>query len=293
MLGLTLAGVLAIALALPVSDSSRNQIIALIGLVISGIFAFSSSTIFANLMAGIMLRLTKPFRTGDFINVGEHFGRVADRGLLDTEIQTANRELVAIPNTFMITNPVSVTRSSGTIVSATLSLGYDVHHAKVESLLLAATEECGLSESFVQIMELGNYAITYKASGMLTEVKSLLTARSNLYRCVLDTLHENGVEIMSPAFMNQRRLPDDSRIIPAKAKKEPSESVPVAENVVFDKAEEAEQVEKVKQQLMDKIQEGKKDLENASEEDKERIEGMIKECREQLKNIEKTDTESS
>jgi len=45
MLGLTLAGVLAIALALPVSESSRNQIIGLIGLVISGIFAFSSSSV--------------------------------------------------------------------------------------------------------------------------------------------------------------------------------------------------------------------------------------------------------
>ena len=287
MLGLTLAGVVAIALTLPVSESSRNQIIGLIGLLISGIFAFSSSTIFANLMAGIMLRVTKPFRTGDFISVGEYFGRVVERGLLDTEIQTENRELVALPNTYMITNPISVVRSSGAIVSTTLSLGYDIHHSRVESLLLEASQKCGLEEPFVQVLELGNYSITYKVSGMLTDVKNYLTARSNLCRHVIDTLHGNRIEIMSPAFMNQRRLPEDLKIIPAQTEKEPIKEVSVAEEVVFDKAEKAEQIEKEKQQLLDIIQECKRNIEEASEEDKKQIQEIIKECREQLKTIEK------
>ena len=219
MLGLTFAGIIAIALTLPVNESSLNQILALLGLVISGIIAFSSSTIFANLMAGLMLRVTKPFRTGDFIDVGEYFGRVVERGLLDTEIQTENRELVAIPNTFMITNPISVTHGSGAIVSSTLSLGYDIHHSIVDSLLLDAAKECGLEDPFVQVIELGNYSITYKVSGKLADVKSLLTARSNLCRYVLDSVHGAGIEIISPAFMNQRRFPDELKIIPAQSKR--------------------------------------------------------------------------
>ncbi len=214
MLGLTLACIVGIALALPLGESSRNQLIGLVGLIISGVFAFSSSTIFANLMAGIMLRVTRPFRTGDYVSVGSYFGRVAERGLLDTELQTESRELIAFPNTFLITNPVSVVRSSGTVVSTVLSLGYDVHHSKAESLLLKAAQECGLEEPFVLILELGNYSITYKINGILTDVKGLLTKRSLLCRCVLNTLHGNGIEIMSPTIMNQRRLPDDSRIIP-------------------------------------------------------------------------------
>ncbi len=293
ILGLTIACLLAIALALPISESSRNQLIALIGLLISGIFAFSSSTIFANLMAGIMLRITKPFKTGDFVNVGKYFGRIVERGLLDTEIQTENRELVSLPNTYMITNPISLTRISGAIVSTTLSLGYDIHHSKIESLLLHAANECGLEEPFVQLLELGDYAITYKISGMLTDVKSLLTARSNLCRHVLDTLHGNKVEIMSPSFMNQRRLPDDLKLIPPKAKQEPIESTSVAEEVVFDKAEKAEKIEKQKQQLQDKIHEYKTYLENASEENKKRIQEIINEERQQLKVIKKIDVDSS
>ena len=216
MLGLTLISIVGVVLSLPVSEGSRGQVIGLIGLVISGIFAFSSSTIFANLVSGIMLRITKPFRTGDFIKVGDYFGRVVERGLLDTEVQSECRELLALPNTFLIANPVSVIRSSGTIVSTTLSLGYDVHHSRIEALLIQAADDCGLEEPFVQILELGNFSVTYRINGMLKEVKSLLTTRSNLSRSVLDVLHESGIEIMSPAFMNQRRLPEDTKIIPSR-----------------------------------------------------------------------------
>lgn len=136
MMGLTLASI--VALALPVEPSSRNQIIGLIGLVISAIFAFSSGTVFSNIIAGLLLRVTTPFRIGDFIYVREHFGRVTEKGLFDTEIQAENRELIAIPNIYLVSNPISTVRNSGAIVSVSLSLGYDVHHSQVDSLLIKA-----------------------------------------------------------------------------------------------------------------------------------------------------------
>ena len=289
MLGLTILGILALAMAIPVKESSRNQIIGLIGLVLSGIFAFSSTTIFANLMAGMMLRVTRPFRTGDFVRAKEYFGRVTERGLLDTEIQTENRELIAVPNLFLITNPVTVVQSSGTIVSASLSLGYDVHHSQVETLLLEAAETCGLEEPFVHIMGLGDFSITYKISGMLKEVKSLLTANSNLCREVLDKLHGQGVEIMSPAFMNQRRLADDVKMIPRLAKKEKIEPQRAAEEIVFDKAEQAEERENQKERLRAEIQQLETEVKDASEEDRARIDAKIQAARDQLKSLEETE----
>ena len=240
MLALTFIGVIATALALPVSDSSRNQIIALIGLVLSGIFAFSSSTIFSNIMAGTMLRVTKPFKTGDYIHVGDFFGRVVERGLLDTEIQTEHRELVAIPNVFLISHPISVTLSSGCIVTATVSLGYDQHHATVESLLIESANNSGLEDTFVQIQELGDFSVNYKVSGVLKDVKSLLTARSNLRRSMLDMLHAHKVDIVSPTFMNQRVMPITSKSIPAKPRSKTKRIEVSAEAVGFDKAERTE-----------------------------------------------------
>ena len=215
MLGLTVSGLLVTVLAMPINESSRIQLIGLLGIVISGVLAFSSTTIISNLMAGILLRITKPFKVGDFIRLGDHFGRVSERGLFDTEIQTETRELIALPNTYCINNPVSTIRSSGTIISASLSLGYDADRKEIESLLLEAAQSCGLEEPFVHILELGNFAATYRLSGFLEESKLLLSVRSNLYGCVLDTLHNNGIEIMSPSFMSQRQLRDGEKMIPS------------------------------------------------------------------------------
>jgi len=259
MLGVTVVGVLAVILALPVAVETRNQIVQVFGLVMTGAIAFSSTTVIANFMGGIVLRTTGRFCTGDYITVDGHFGRVTERGLLDTEIQTETRELVALPNAFLLGRPVSVVRSSGAMVSVELSLGYDVHHAKVERLLLEAAARCGLAEAFVQVRALGDHAVTYRVNGLLEEVKRLLTMRSTLSAAVLDVFHEHGVEIVSPGFMNQRRL-DPERLVIARSEEgfageeAPARTVP-AEKVVFDKAEGAKRQEKQREALARRIEE--------------------------------------
>lgn len=250
MVGLTVAGAIAVASALPVSESTRNQVIGLVGILVSGALAFSSTTVLANLMAGMVLRMTQSFQTGDFVRVGDYFGRVAERGIFDVEIQSEQRELVSVSNSFLMANPITVVRSSGAIVSSTLSLGYDVHHARVEPLLLQAATEIGLEEPFSQVLELGNFAITYRVSGLLLDVGHMLSARSRLNRKVLDVLHGAGIEIMSPTFMNQRPVPERREIVPEPmGQSAPSSSVLQAEQVVFDKAEEAGQRAKARHTL--------------------------------------------
>lgn len=292
ILGLTLVGLVAIVLALPINETSRNRLIGMVGLLISGIIAFASTIAAANFMSGILLRITKPFRIGDFIRVGDHFGRVSERGLFDTEIQSESRELIALPNAYLMRNPVTTTRSSGTIISTTLSLGYDIHHARIEILLIKAAEESGLEKPFVHIMELGSYSITYRISGFLPKVKWLITAHTNLCRAVLDTLHDDGIEIMSPTYMNQRHLSDDKKIIPTIIHAEPVEEPETAEEIVFDKAERAQQIENEKKELIQQRQELETALKETTEEDKGRIKENIERNSERLKALEQSKVES-
>ncbi|MDY0191065.1 MAG: mechanosensitive ion channel [Desulfuromonas sp.] len=289
LLTLTVVSIISIVFTLPIDESSRNQIIGLIGILLSGIIAFSSQTVFANFMAGVLLRITKPFRTGDFIRVGDFFGRVTERGLFDTEIQAETRELIAFPNAYLVNNPVSTIRSSGAIVSATISLGYDVHHLKIEPLMLKAAEQSGLEDPFVNILELGNFSITYRVSGLLTEVNGLITARSNLFRTVLDILHGEGIEIMSPTFMNQRPMGDGQSTIPTFVAATPTQETVDAEKIVFDKADQAEQIEGEKLQLIAEIA----NLETTSPEaqitDKAQLKEIINKKKERLKTLEHTE----
>ena len=253
VLGLSFAGLLAAVLALPIKDSLRAQLVGLIGILLSGAIALSSTTFLGNAMAGILLRAVRNFRLGDFIEVNGHFGRVSERGLFHTEIQTEDRDLTTLPNLFLVTHPVKVVRASGTIVSATVSLGYDVDRRRVREALLRAASAAGLQDPFVQLTELGDFSVSYRVAGLLGEVKQLLTARSRLRGAMLDELHgdDDGIEIVSPTFMNTRALAATAKIVPpAESESGPAEDeVEMPEELLFDKADKAESVAELNERL--------------------------------------------
>jgi len=276
MVGLTFVGGLVVILALPISDTLRGQLLSLIGILASAAIALSSTTVLGNALAGLMLRVMRNFRMGDFIRVGEHIGRVSERGLFHTEIQNEFRELITLPNLYVVTHPVTTIRSSGTLIWTTVSLGYDVPRTRVERLMLEAAEACGLEESFVHIEELGDHSVTYRVAGLLKDVKQLISSRSRLRECVLDALHRDGVEIVSPTFMNTRAFAPEDRFIPEPAEAEPEAEEPTPEDVVFDKAEEAESQEALQHEhdeLSEEIQSLKERIKKSEDEtEKKRLE---------------------
>lgn len=232
-------GVLAVILALPVEASTKTQVMGLLGILLSGAIALSSTTFLGNALAGVMLRSLRNFRAGDFIQVGENFGRVSERGVLHTEIQTADRDLVTLPNLLLVTQAVKVVRSSGTVVSATVSLGYDVPRKDVEQALLEAGRRTGLDEPFVQILDLGDFSISYRIAGLCAEVRGLLTLRAELRRHMLDSLHEAAIEIVSPTYANERHLGAHAPpVLPPDALEPAAPAEALAPtNLIFDKAE--------------------------------------------------------
>ncbi len=248
-LAISFIGLLAIIMVLPISDGTRGQLLSLIGILLSAAIALSSATLIGNIMAGIMLRAIRHLRSGDFILAGDHFGRVTERGLFHVEIQTEERDLTTLPNIYLATNPVKVIRSSGTIVSAEISLGYDLPRSHIRDLLLDAARQTGLEEPFVHVKDLGDFSITYRVAGMLMEIKNLISVRSRLREMMLDNLHEGGIEIVSPTFMNTRSLAADRRFIPPVTKDAAteSESLPKPEKIFFDKADEAESLERLRE----------------------------------------------
>jgi small-conductance mechanosensitive channel len=288
LLLVVLFSIVGVILVLPVSDSARNQLIGLLGILLSGMVAFSSSTAMTNLLAGFLLRLTKPFRIGDFIRVGDHFGRVSELGLFDTEIQGETRELIAIPNAYLIRTPVSTTHSKGAIISATLSLGYDIDHSRIETLLCEAAEQSGLTDPFVHIIQLGDFSVTYRISGLLEEVKGMITANSRLYAAILDTLHRENIEIMSPSVMNQRRISDNQKIIPPTITGDVNSGIATAEEIIFDKAEQAEQQETEKQTLQKRIETLEQASKTADPTEKKKLKEQIQSIEDHLKTLQNT-----
>lgn len=272
-LAFRLSGLLLGISTFPMDSELRGQLLSLVGLLLSAAIALSSTSVMGNLMAGFMLRTVNSFRAGDYIEFRNELGRVSQRGLLHVEFQNETSELVTVPNLLLVQEPYNVVRSSGTVVSAEVSLGYDVDRRDIEAALLKAIEAAELGDGFVQIRNLGDYSVNYRANGWLQEAALLVSARSRLRGKMLDALHDAGIEIVSPSFMNQRPLPPELKFIPKRKKiMQPEEDKKGrAEELLFSKAEVASAVEnleakikKLKEKLKIEVEEGEEDIDRES-----------------------------
>ena len=281
-----LVGALIFTITLPIEQSLKAQIISLIGIVFSAALALSSTTLIGNALAGLMNNSIKNFKLGDFIKIENNFGRVTKKGLFRSEIQTEDRNLTTLPNLYLASQPIKIVRDSGTIISTTVSLSYDINHRTINRLLLKAAEESGLTEPYVYIETLGDYSIKYKIHGILTDINKYFTTHSLLNEKVIDNLHKNEIEIVSPSFMNQRQV-NDTRFIPSVTEsKEGNNSERSPEEIVFDKAIKADKIEE-KSEYLEKIENQITQLKQSIKDggDKEKIGESIKRLDEQKEKL--------
>ncbi|MDA3831821.1 MAG: mechanosensitive ion channel, partial [Spirochaetales bacterium] len=274
---IVLFGLLLVVLFLPISNEIKKQILSLIGVLLTAVIALSSTSLISNAMAGIMLRVSKSYRPGDFIEVESTRGRVFNQGLFSTEVQIITRDTVSIPNMYLIQHPVRVTRSDGSFISAAVSLGYEVSRMKIEESLLKAAKKAGLEDSFVYVEKLMDHAVEYRVFGLLKETSRMLTLRSDLRKTLLDVLHQDEIEIVSPSFVNRREYDEQKSFIPQtiQQKSEELSSKSTVEELAFDKAEEAESIEKFKEDYNDLLKKEEELSEKMKEEnDKERKKEM-------------------
>jgi small conductance mechanosensitive channel len=277
---LVLCGVLVFILVLPIDKSLKGQILGFLGIIISAGIALSSTTVLGNLIAGIMNNSMNRFRNGDLIKIGDFHGRVIKKSIFHTEIQLEDSNFITIPNLYIANNPVKLIRKTNSVISTSVSLGYDISRDKIEKALKDAAISAGLSDPYVYITSLGDFSVVYKIHGFLEDSSKYFSTSSLLNAKVMDKLHDEKIEIVSPAFMNQRRV-DEKEFIPKQVikKTEPvDEKSP--EDLIFDEAIKSEKIEIKKNYIkeIDKKQEALKDKLKDLKDDKEieKIKSMIK-----------------
>lgn len=107
-----LMGLILFIMALPIDKALKGQILSFFGIIISAGIALSSTTLLGNLMAGFMNSSISRFKNGDLINIGDFMGRVTRKRAFHTEIQLEDSNFLAVPNLYIASNPVKITRKT-------------------------------------------------------------------------------------------------------------------------------------------------------------------------------------
>ncbi|MEW6634831.1 MAG: mechanosensitive ion channel domain-containing protein [Pseudomonadota bacterium] len=97
-----------------------------------------------NIAAGIMLLALRPFRIGEYVEVGAIAGTIEEIGLFATRLRTADGVYVLAPNSTLWNQPVrNFTRNGVRRTDVTLSIGSwnDIDRAQKTLLAIAASEK--------------------------------------------------------------------------------------------------------------------------------------------------------
>lgn len=81
--------------------------------IITAVVAFSMQDTLGNVLGGVALQLDNSLRVGDWVRLDDISGRVVDVRWRYTAIETRSRELVIVPNSWLMKNRFTVIRANG------------------------------------------------------------------------------------------------------------------------------------------------------------------------------------
>ncbi len=95
--------------AIVLSFLSQNAAVAAsIGTLSALVIGFASQNLLGNMIAGMYLSLTRPFKIDDVITVFGNSGKVRDIGLLNCELLMSNGDIMRAPSSSLLTSPVII-----------------------------------------------------------------------------------------------------------------------------------------------------------------------------------------
>ena len=159
--------VLYLLLALIVASSLGIDVTGVVALasVLTLAISLSVQNALTNVIGGFTLLYTKPFVSGDFVEIAGQSGSVKEIGLTYTKLTTADNKMVSIPNSAVVSAQIVNFTVTGTRrVDIAISASYDVPAEKVlEALKEAAELPTVLTDPapFAAVKNYGESAIEY------------------------------------------------------------------------------------------------------------------------------------
>ena len=181
------------------------------GIDVTGIVALASVLTLAislsvqntltNLMGGFTLLNTKPFVSGDFVEIAGQSGSVQEVGLTYTKLRTVDNKIISIPNSSVVsTEIVNYTVSGTRRVEVIVSVSYDTPVDDViYALRQAGAVETALDDPapFAAVKSYGDSGIIYLLH-VWSESSNYWKTLCDVNRNVKTVFDEKGIQIPYP-----------------------------------------------------------------------------------------------
>lgn len=183
--------------------------------ILAIIIGFASQAAFSNIISGIFIVTSKPFRVGDFIKISDEFiGTVEDITLRHTVIRNNENRRIIIPNAVInnqtIINSNIVDEKVCSLIDMSISYDSDIDKAisiiqdeamKHPLALDNRTEEeiaQGTPQVVVRVMGFGESSINLRGFAWAATPLNAFILRTDLFKSIKKRFDAEGIEIPFP-----------------------------------------------------------------------------------------------
>ncbi len=165
---------------------------------------FGMQNIFNNLISGLMLIFGRTILVGDYVDVAGASGTVRAISIRSTIIETAERALVYVPNSAIMSGQFTNWTRNSRMVRRTLSIGVAYGSSTdlvVKLLLEAAAGQEGILQKpapAVYLTAFGDNALNFSMNVFIDNLDHDLSAMSGLRLSVERLFREQGIDIPFP-----------------------------------------------------------------------------------------------
>lgn len=174
---------------------------------------FSAAGSLSNLAAGVLLVMFRPFRAGEYVDLGGVAGTVLNVQIFSTTLRTADGKVVVVPNGKIIAgNIINFSREPARRNEFIIGVAYDADIDKVKQLLTSIIESDDRilrdREMTVRLNELGASSVNF-----VVRVWSKSSDLQNVYWDILERIKRefdaNGISFPYPQMdVHVVRLPE-------------------------------------------------------------------------------------
>jgi small-conductance mechanosensitive channel len=162
---------------------------------------FGLQTIANNFVSGIVIGLERPIKPGDYVRVGDLVGTVARIGARSTEIRTADRVSILVPNSRLLEHEV-VNWTHGDPISRVhlplgVAYGSDLHQVRATLLEAARSHPDVLADPRpdVQMRGFGESSLEVELLVWTRDPRNQMQLTSDLYFRIEPLLRRHGIDV--------------------------------------------------------------------------------------------------
>lgn len=174
-------------------------LIAGLGLAGAGV-ALALQGVLRNLVAGLTIIFTRPFRVGDYISIAKEEGEVLDIRLFSTTLGHADRSRIVIPNRMIvgeILHNYGAMRQLALEVAVSYDASLDKALAAVEDTLRANARVLHEPAPVIAVARLGEAGIVVAVNPWVA-VRDYIAAASEINQAILETFRERAIALPRP-----------------------------------------------------------------------------------------------